>query len=108
MLTVKDLLKNWKAATIEDEKDYIILWTTNYADELEFPLCFYGKWSEIKSLLEKLSIPRDINYKLWIIVTLYDIYYTILLSEVFEVDKKYKDFYKKLCSVSVNILKAIS
>ena len=105
MLTVRKLLKD--QGTIKDENYYVILWSANCADEFDYPLFFYGKWSKVKSILEDLSEEIEIEWEIWN-MGFGDIYDDILESEVFEVDKKYKDFYKKLCSVSVNILKAIS
>ena len=100
MLTVRKLLKD--QGTIKDENYYVILWSANCADEFDYPLFFYGKWSKVKSILEDLSEEIEIEWEIWN-MGFGDIYYDILESEVFEVDKKYEALYNSMYKAAIDI-----
>ena len=103
MRTIADLLGNdWQ---IESKKNYLIIWYVSF-DKFNYPLFFYGSWSEIKSLLKKISKPIKISLSLWE-NKLDDIYKEVLSSEFFEAIDDHKSFYFTLSDASINILKLI-
>ena len=112
MLTVKDFLKNKKV--IEPEKYYVILWKalwkTYYADEFNYFLFMFDKWSRIQLTFKDLSLLNSIEIWSWAWKFAFndDLYQNILDSKIFEVNKKDEMIYKELYSVSINLWAMVS
>ena len=112
MLTVKDFLKNKKV--IEPEKYYVILWKalwkTYYADEFNYFLFMFDKWSRIQLTFKDLSLlnPIEIWSWAWKFAFNNNLYQNILDSKIFEVNKKDEMIYKELYSVSINLWTMVS
>lgn len=111
MLTVKDFLKNKKL--IEPEKYYVILWKalwkTYYADEFNYFLFMFDKWSKIQLTFKDLSLSKPIEIWSWAWKFAFNnLYQNILDSKIFEVNKKDEMIYKELYSVSINLWAIVS
>lgn len=103
MWTIEALLGNdWQ---IESEKNYVIIWYVSF-NNFNYPLFYYGSWSEMKSFLKKISKPIKISLSLWE-NKLDDIYKEVLSSDFFEAIDDHKSFYFTLSDASINILDLI-